>query len=226
MSFEFCSVCIKKFSMTKRNHTTFAGALIALLIGAGVLSSTLNSCATLSALANIARIQFKINDVQDVRLCGTDLSNKHSVSDFSIMDGVNLAAAFGSGQFPLTCTVDVAAKNPNAATGTTIVNQLQVTDFPWTMYLNSQPTISGNIGAPVDVPAGGTTKIIPLSASIDLKQFFGNQGYEQVLQLGMALSGNGGVSHVQLKAQPTMSSPIGSLKYPNQITIVNTQFSS
>ena len=213
--------------MTKRfNRYSIVGAFVALLLGAGVISSALNSCATLNALAGISRVQFKLNDVQGVRLCGIDISNKHSISDFSIMDGVNLTAAFASGHFPLTFTVDVAAKNPNAASGPTIVNQLSISDFPWTLYLNNQPTISGNIGAPVGVPPGGATSIIPLSASIDLKQFFGNQGYDQILQLALALSGNGGVSHVQLKAQPTMSTPIGSMKYPGELTIVNTQFSS
>ncbi|HEY3874055.1 MAG TPA: LEA type 2 family protein [Candidatus Kapabacteria bacterium] len=213
--------------MIKHFHrSALAGLVIALLLGAGVLSSTLNSCATLGALTNIARIQFKINGVEGVRLCGIDITNKHSISDFSIMDGVSLASAFGSGHFPLTFTVDVAAKNPNASTASTIVNQIKVSSFPWTLYLNNQSTISGNIGAPIGVPVGGTTTIIPLSASVDLKQFFGNQGYAQVVQVATALSGNGGASHVQLKAKPTLSTPLGTIPYPNELTIVNTQFSS
>jgi hypothetical protein len=202
------------------------GATVAVLIGAGVLSANLNSCATLNALANLSRIQFKLSDVQQVRLCGIDLSNKHSASDFSFTDGINLASAFGSGKFPLTFILDVAAKNPNPPSQSAMLSAFKVTDFPWRMLLNGQQTISGDIGAPVGVPPGGATTIIPLAITVDLKQFFVNQGYDQLVKLALSLSGNGGVTQVQLKVQPTMSTPIGSIRYPSELTIVSTQFGS
>lgn len=206
--------------------TGFLGAIAALLIGMGVLSASLNSCATLNALTSVSRIQFKLSDVQQVRLCGIDISNKHSASDFNMMDGINLLAAFNSGKFPLTFILDVAAKNPNSPSNSKILGAIKVTDLPWRLLLNGQQTISGNIGGPVGVPAGGTTTVIPLSVTVDLKEFFADQGYDQLVKLALALSGNGGVSQVQLKAQPTMSTPLGSVKYPNELTIVSTQFSS
>ncbi len=212
--------------MKRFKLTGLFGAMAALAIGAGVLSASLNSCATLNALAGLSRIQFKLDNVQSVRLAGIDITNKHSVSDFSVMDGINLAAAFASGHFPLTFTLNVDAKNPNPPSSIAAFNALKISDFPWRLLLNGQQTIAGNIGAPVGVPPGGGTTVIPLQASIDLKQFFVNQGYDQLLQLALALSGRGGVSHVQLQAQPTMSTPIGSLRYPGELTIVNTQFSS
>ncbi len=212
--------------MNRLKPSALFGALTAIVIGAGVLSASLNSCATLNALAGLSRIQFKLNNVQSVRLAGIDIANKHSVSDFSVMDGINLAAAFASGQFPLTFTLNVAARNPNAPTGSSLVSALQVTDFPWTLLLNGHQTISGNIGAPVGVPAGGTTSMIPLQVSVDLKQFFANQSYNDLLNLALALSGQGGVSQVQLVTQPTMSAGGLSLRYPGQLTIVNTEFRS
>ncbi len=202
------------------------GAVVALALGAGVLTASLNSCATLNALAGLSRIQFKVGDVQNVQLAGISIANKHSVSDFSVMDGINLAAAFASGRFPLTFTLNVDARNPNAPASSSFVNALSVTNFPWTLLLNGQQTISGNIGAPVGVPAGGMTTVIPLQVSLDLKQFFANQGYDQLLQLALALSGQGGSSQVQLLAQPTMSAMGLSLTYPGQLTIVNTEFRS
>ena len=81
-------------------------------------------------------------------------------------------------------------------------------------------------GAPFGVPAGGTTAILPLQVTVDLKQFFQNQSYNDLINLALALSGQGGVSQVQLLAQPTMSAMGLSLKYPGQITIVNTEFRS
>jgi hypothetical protein len=202
------------------------GIAVALVIGAGVFSASLNSCATLNALSGLSRIQFKINDVGHVQIAGVDISNKHSISDFGMMDGINLLAAFNSGRFPLTFTINVAAKNPNAATGNSVLSEIKVSDLPWTLLLNGTPTINGNIGSPVGIPAGGTTMMIPLQVSIDLKQFFGNQNYNDIINLALSLSGQGGASKVQLKTQPTMSTPLGSVKYPNVITIGSSQFSS
>ena len=212
--------------MRRFKPSSLFGGLVALVIGASVLTANLNSCATLNALAGLSRIQFKLNNLESVRLAGIDIANKRSVSDFSVMDGINLAAAFASGQFPLTFTLNVAAKNPNAPSNNTAFNALQVTDFPWRLLLNGRQTITGNIGSPIGVPPGGTTTMMPLQVTVDLKQFFADQGYNDLLNLAMALSGQGGVSQVQLKATPTMSTPIGALRYPGELTIVSTQFTS
>ena len=215
---------LKSVHLNKKASSIF-GAVFALLLGAGVVTS-MNSCATLNALAGLSRIQFKLNDVQSVQLAGVNIMNKHSVSDFSVMDGINLLNAFRNGQFPLTFTLNVAARNPNSPSNNSAFNSLQVTDFPWRLLINNNPTISGNIGAPIGVPPGGMTTIMPLLVSLDLKQFFANQGYNDLLNLALAIAGQGGTSQLQLKATPTMSTPIGSLRYPGELTIVNTQFSS
>jgi hypothetical protein len=200
------------------------GLAIAALIGSTAITASLNSCATLNALAGLSRIQFKLNDVANVRVAGVDVTNKHSVSDFSIMDGVNLMQAFTSGRFPLTFTLNVAAHNPNAPNAA--YNSIQLTSFPWRLLLDGHETISGAIGAPVGIPASGQTSVIPLQMTVDLKQFFANNSYNDMLNLVLALSGQGGASHVQLKATPTISTPLGSLRYPGELTIVNTEFSS
>ena len=215
----------KSVLLSKKLPAIF-GALCAVLLGAAVISSSLSSCATLNALAGLSRIQFKLNDVQQVRLAGIDIANKHSISDFGVMDGVNLLAAFTSGRFPLTFTLNVAAKNPNAPSNSSALSALQVTDFPWRLLINGNQTVSGNIGAPIGIPSGGMTTMMPLQVTVDLKQFFANQGYNDLLNLALTLAGQGGASQLQLKATPTMSTPIGSLRYPSELTIVNTQFSS
>jgi hypothetical protein len=202
------------------------GAACAIVLGAVVISSSLSSCAALNAITNLSRIQFKLNDVQQVRLGGVDITNKHSISDFSVMDGINLMGTFSSGRLPLTFTLNVAAKNPNPASNNAALSSLKVTDFPWRLLLNGNETISGNIGAPVGVPPGGATTIIPLQVTVDLKQFFANKGYNDLVNLALTIAGKGGVSQIQLKATPTMSTPLGSVRYPGELTIVSTQFSS
>lgn len=73
-----------------------------------------NSCATLNSLAGLTRAQFKLNDAVGYKLSGIDILNKHSIRDFSVMDGLNIAKSFSSGTIPLTFTLNVAVKNPNA----------------------------------------------------------------------------------------------------------------
>src|SRR5947207_13568838 len=73
-----------------------------------------NSCATLNSLAGLTRAQFKLNDAVGYRLSGIDVMNKHSISDFSIMDGLNIVTSFCTASFPLTFTRYVSVKNANA----------------------------------------------------------------------------------------------------------------
>lgn len=183
----------------------------------------LNSCATLNSLAGLTRAQFKLNDAVGYRLSGIDVMNKHSIKDFSIMDGLNLANSFRTGTFPLTFTLNVAVKNPNEAHSGGSLSALSLTDFPWRLLINGRETIAGNIGGPVTLPGGGQTTIIPLSVSVDLVKFFGDKGYEDIVNLALAVTGSGS-SQLALKATPTISTPIGSLRYPNELTIVNTEF--
>lgn len=201
-------------------------ALVLLLAaGAGGGAAAFNSCATLNALAGLNKLQFKLGEAGRFNLAGIDLSSKRSASDISVMDGVNLLNAFRTGKFPLTFTLNVDAKNPNQPTGNSALNSMQLTQLPWRLFIDNHETISGGIGAPVSVPAGGTTQVIPLQVTVDLKQFFGNQGYNDLLNLAFALAGQGSAK-MQLKAQPTIATSIGSFKYPNELTIVSTEFTN
>jgi hypothetical protein len=182
-----------------------------------------NSCATLNSLAGLTRAQFKLNDAVGYRLSGIDILNKHSIRDFSIMDGLNLAKSFSSGTIPLTFTLNVAVKNPNAHQEGSSLSALSLSNFPWRLIIDGKETISGNIGGPVSLPDGGATTIIPLQVSVDLVKFFGEKGYDDLINLALAIAGEG-TSKLALKATPTISTPIGSLRYPSELTIVNTEF--
>lgn len=194
-------------------------------VAAGGGAAALNSCATLSSLSGLSRMQFKLGDAGRFNLAGIDLSSKRSASDISVMDGVNLLNAFRTGKFPLTFTLNVDAKNPNQPTGNSALNSMQLSALPWRLFIDGTETISGGIGSPVGIPAGGSTQVIPLQVSVDLKQFFGNRGYNDLLNLAFALAGQGSAK-LQLKAQPTVATSLGSFKYPSELTIVSTEFSN
>jgi hypothetical protein len=183
----------------------------------------INSCSTLNALTGLSRLEFKLQDAKEVSLAGVNLMGKKSIKDVSIMDGINLTKAFSSGKFPLTFTLNVAAKNPNPKDPNNTMQAISLTNFPWRLLIDGKETISGGIASPVSVPNGGATEVIPLQVSVDLKKFFAEKSYEEMANLAMALAG-GGTARLQLNAQPTISTPLGSMKYPKELQIISTEF--
>ena len=55
-------------------------------------------------------------------------------------------------------------------------------------------TISGDIGSPVSVPGTGEVTNIPLTMNLDLIEFFGNKGLDNLVNLALALGGQEGSS--------------------------------
>lgn len=206
--------------MKKLQQSVFSR--VAILAIAFTLIATFNGCSVLKDLSGLSNLQFNLQNVQGLQLAGVDITNKRSISDFSIADGLRLTQAFATNQFPLTFTLNVGARNPNQASGTSGTG-IQLTNFPWHLMVDGNETISGNIGAPVGLPSAGNTTTIPLQVSLDLKQFFGNRGYNDMLNLALALAGQG-AAKLQLKATPSLKSSFASYTWPHEITIVSTEF--
>ena len=62
---------------------------------------------------------------------------------------------------------------------------------------------------------------MPVQINLDLVQFFGRNARELV-DVALALTGPEGVSsRVRLVARPSIQTPLGALRYPRPITIVN-----
>lgn len=214
---------MKTFQQSVLRKVFVSPLTVVLLFTLFISGAAFQSCATLNALANLNRLQFKLDNVTQLRLAGIDITNKRTASDFSIADGLNLVNAFRTGSFPLTFTLNVAAKNPNERTAN--LSSIELTEFPWRLMIDGRETISGGITNTVAIPSGGETRNIGLGVSLDLKQFFGEKGYDDIINLALAIAGQG-AAKLQLKAQPTMRTPIGSMRYPSELTIVNTEFRS
>jgi hypothetical protein len=60
---------------------------------------------------------------------------------------------------------------------------------------------------------------------LDLYEFFGNKGYESLINVALAVGGVGGsASKLTLNAKPTISTPFGPIEYPNEIQIIEREF--
>jgi hypothetical protein len=178
-------------------------------------------------MSSLQRLQFKLNNVSGFRLAGIDVQNKKSVSDFSITDGFNLANAVNKKKLQADFTVNVDAKNPNDGTGKTKSTVATLTSLDWKLYIDDVQTIAGNINKSIEIPGTGQTTTIPLGMSLDLYQFFGNKGYDGLINLALALGGvQGSAARLKLDAQPTVTTPFGAIQYPGRITIVDKNFTN
>jgi hypothetical protein len=183
-------------------------------------------CQTISdTLLNMQRLQFKLDNVNNFQLAGVNLSNKSSISDFSISEALALTRAFSDKNLPAQFIINVAAKNPNDGTNNSRQTNATLAGLDWRLLIDGKQTVTGGLASPVTVPGNGQTTTVPLSVNINLYEFFANEGYDKLINLALALGGrNGSASRISLDAQPTVSTQFGNLKYPGRITIVDKEF--
>ena len=185
------------------------------------------SCSVYNTLVNLSRLKFKLGNVNGFAVNGIPISNKSKLSDFSLTEGLKLTSSFAQGKLPVSFTLNVDALNPNDGTGGTKQSTATLKSFPWRLLINDKETISGNIGAPVVIPGTGQTSIIPLQINLDLLTFFKDKSYNDIINLVLTLGGKGSSSSkFTLYAQPTVTSPFGDIKYPNELKIVDHQFTN
>lgn len=189
----------------------------------------LQGCATLNEIArsltSLQKLKFRLEGIGDFSLAGIGINQKSQLRDFSIADGIQLLAAFRSKRLPARFLLNVEARNPNDGSGGSTRTISTLTRFDWRLLIDDQPTISGGIDRPLEIPGSGQSTIIPLRLELDLYEFFGNHGYDDLLNLALALGGRrGDISRVALDAQPSVSTPLGDITYPEHITIISKEF--
>jgi hypothetical protein len=190
-----------------------------------------SGCATLQqiqdTLVNIKRLQFKLDSVTPGNLAGINLAAIDGPAKLSIPDGLKLVSAFKQKSLPLSMTLTVAAKNPNDGTGGSSQKSALLKALAWTLKIDGKETISGDIPNPIEVPGTGQATVIPLQMSLDLYKFFSDQGYENLLNLALAVAGQkGSTARITLTAVPTVSVAGIALKYPGQVEIVDKEFTN
>lgn len=185
---------------------------IAVLSLALCLPLALGSCATLQEIANLRNVDFDIDRVSNANLAGVNVQRLQSYDDLSGGDVARLAAAIARGEAPLSFTLHVGAENP--ATNSVAARLVQL---DWTLFLDETETISG-IFNDERVIAPGAKVDIPITMELDLVRFVG-RNIQDIVELAAAVSGQG-TKEIALRARPTVTTPIGPITYPSDITIV------
>jgi len=183
-----------------------------------------------SALADLKKLQFKLDNVSGFRLAGVDISRFASRGDIGFGDVANLTAAVLQKRLPAEFTLNVAVRNPNdgaSGTGRPATN-LFLRKIAWTLLIDDRTTISGVTDQRLQIPGTGQTTTIPLTMQLDLFKFFSDRGADDLINLALAIGGqSGSSSRLKLSARITAEvPPLAPFEYPGDITIVNQGFTN
>ena len=192
-----------------RRHTTLLRLFLVLVIAVAT-----TSCATLSQVAALRQVEFAIDGTSGATLAGVPLAGKTSYASLGVTDVARLAGAVLLKRVPLAMTLHVGGTNPPTNTVTARLIQMD-----WTLFIDDRQTISGRLDREFSFPPGQTTDV-PITLEVDLWEFFGGHA-EDLFGLALGATGAGGrTMNLALKATPTIQTPIGPIRYPTPITIV------
>ncbi len=176
-----------------------------------------------NTIKNAERLQFKLGSVDNFDISGVKLKNVSSINDLNIIDGAVLLAAFTTGKMPAKFTVNLIAKNPDSPGGSKESSSL-IKSLDWRLLIDNKEIINGEVSN-ITVPGVGQQVTIPIPISIDLLKFFGDGGYESLINLALAIGGKSGTSsRLTLKIKPTIDTFLGGITYPGEIDVVNKEF--
>ncbi len=194
-----------------------------------VAGLSVSGCATVrqvtEALVGVERLRFRLHGVSDFRIVGIPLAEKKALTDFSPVEAAQLVSAYQARRLPAELTLELAVDNPNDGRQGRRRLPITISTMRWRLFIDEIPTVSGELAQPVEIPASGETTVVPLRVQLDLYQFFGQRRYEELLQLALAIGGKGGSpSRIALDIEPVLSTPLGALRYPQPIRVVDKEF--
>jgi len=193
-----------------------------LLLPASLLLSLMlitSSCSILSELTAFSKCEFRIRSVQDPALCGVDVSQKRSWSDFTFMEGQAIAIQVLKKSLPFDITVNVEVRNPGTATAA--VNTIE-----WIAFLDELQVAQGVVNQRVEISPAGGMNIIPVKVHADLIDYLEGDNPSSMLNFALNLVNAGDQSSkVTMKIKPSVLVGSQSIQYPSYFTI-SKEFSS
>lgn len=187
--------------------------LLSLVVIVGVVASV-QGCQTLREIAALRSVNFALDRVTNATLAGIDIQRLRSYEDLRATDVVRIGASVADRRLPLRFQLHVAAQNPAENSV-----QARLVRMNWTLLIEDRETVSGVLDQAFILPPGETTDI-PLGIEVDLLDFF-DRSARDLVELALAVAGQGEPQNVKVRALPTIDTPVGAIDYPNPITIVN-----
>jgi hypothetical protein len=188
-----------------------------LLFGTAIL--LFNACSALTELAALTKCEFRLRSLQDPEVCGIDISQHSSWSDFSFMEGQAVAGQLLQKRLPFEITVNVEVRNPGNSVAA--VNSIQ-----WIAFLDDLQLAQGAVQHRVEVSPSGGTSIIPIRIQADLIDYLEGDNPRAMLNFALNLAKAGDqASQVTMKIKPGVLIGTQEVQYPDYFDITK-EFSS
>lgn len=179
----------------------------------------LSGCSALSELSAFKSCEFRLYSFQEPAICGIDISDRRSWSDFSFMDAQVVGANLLRGTLPFDITVNVEVRNPGKSTAA--VNSIE-----WQAFIDDLELAGGILDRRVEVPPSGGLAIIPLKVHADMFDYVEGENPQTMMNFAMNLLGAGNQpSQITMKIKPSVLVGGQNIAYPGFFTITQ-EFSS
>ncbi len=176
-------------------------------------------CSILSELTALTKCEFSFHSARNPSVCGIDMNNKHSYSDFSFMDGQTILGNLLRETLPFNITANVEVKNPGVTTAA--VNSIQ-----WIAFIDDIQIAQGTITDRVEIAPGGGTSIIPIMVQANLFDYLKGDNPRTMLNFALNLVDAGNQpTRLSMKIKPSVLIGGQSVNYPGYFTI-SKEFSS
>jgi LEA14-like dessication related protein len=187
----------------------------------------LSGCGVYKTIVNVSRLKFKLGQVTDASVAGINISSKYNEKDFNPMDLLKISSAFARKDIVLSFILNVEAKNPNDGTGGYPRTDLTISHLRWRLFIDDIETVTGDLDQPIQIPGKGEISNIPFRVNLDLIKFFGDRGFDSLVNLIFAIAGKKGSSaNIALYVRPTVSSFLGDISYPTELKVVSKEFTN
>lgn len=179
----------------------------------------LNACSILSELKALSKCEFRLHSLAEPSLCGVEVSQKSSWTDFSIMEGQMIARNLLSSTLPFDIVVNVEVRNPGSTAAA--LNALH-----WIAYVDNMQVAEGTVTERVEIPSSGGLALVPVQIHTDLIDFLERDSPRTMLNFALSLvNSRDRSSKVSLKIKPSIMVGTQTLKYPGYFTLTK-EFSS
>ena len=201
--------------MNMISSTRIKVSLIAL-----ILLPVMQGCASIQEIAALREVEFDIDNVSDAILANIQLDDIRGVSDINPMAVLDLTSAVRDKNLPLQFQLHVAASNPSENNVSA-----RLVGLDWTLFIDNRETVSGTLNQNTVMPPGQRVDI-PIGIQLELFEFF-DHNLPDMLDLALNIAGIGGEpKQLMLRATPTIDTPLGPIRYPGTIEILDRRVGS
>jgi LEA14-like dessication related protein len=178
-----------------------------------------NACSILSELKALSKCEFRLHSLAEPSLCGVEVSQKTSWTDFSFMEGQLIARNLLRSTLPFDIKVNVEIRNPGSTAAA--LNALQ-----WIAYVDDMQVAQGTVTDRVEIPPSGGLAVVPVLIHTDLIDFLEKDNPRTMLNFALSLvNAKDRSSQVFLKIKPSILVGSQTLEYPGFFTLTK-EFSS